>query len=167
MTPTRIIIEGCDGTGKTTLVKMLAARYGFDVCHCTGDDPKDFEFYKQTARKMKTIWDRHTIGELIYPTVFNRKGQISTEDARIILSYAQENDGKVLVLTAADDVIKKRLTDRGDEDERIIKNIHYINSQFVYYADVFNIPIIDTSEAKISEIFDLLETPYDFKFIHK
>ena len=38
----KIILEGCDGTGKTTLAKLLAEKYGLDICHCTAEDPKDF-----------------------------------------------------------------------------------------------------------------------------
>ena len=43
----RIILEGCDGTGKTTLANILAFKYGLDICHCTASDPSDFQFYKQ------------------------------------------------------------------------------------------------------------------------
>ena len=84
-----VILDGCDGTGKTTLAKIIAAKYGWDICHCTGDDPKDYEFYRQTGKKQNVVWDRHTIGELIYPTVFNRKPELATEDARLALSYAR------------------------------------------------------------------------------
>lgn len=154
----KIIIEGCDGVGKTTLVNLLANRYGLDICHCTQHDPADFEFYKQTARKENIIWDRHTIGELIYPRVFDRKQQISPEDARIILSYAKENGGKIFILTAPLQEIKKRLLARNvPEDSRIIENLGIINDQFLFYADVFNIPVIDTSCMNISEIFEMVE----------
>lgn len=48
----KIILEGADGTGKTTLAKILAERYGLDICHCTQDDPNDFIFYQQSIRKI-------------------------------------------------------------------------------------------------------------------
>lgn len=163
----KIIIEGCDGTGKTTLAKLLANKYGLDICHCTQYDPKDFEFYKQTARKENIIWDRHTIGELIYPNVFGRKAEISPEDARIALSYAKENNGKVFILTADEDVIRSRLMARGTEDPAILEKISWINDQFKFYADYFNVPLIDTSMLTIEEIFEMVEEQTDFKFIHK
>lgn len=154
----KLIIEGCDGVGKTTLVKLLAEKYGLDVCHCTQYDPADFAFYKQTARKENIIWDRHTIGELIYPQVFNRKQQISPEDARIVLSYARENGGKVFVLTAPNHEIRKRLLARNvPEDSKILENIEMINEKFLFYAEAFNIPVIDTSRLSINEIFEMVE----------
>lgn len=162
-----VILEGCDGTGKTTLAKLLAEKYGLDICHCTQHDPKDFEFYKQTARKENVVWDRHAIGELIYPNVFGRTAEISVEDAKIILSYARENGGKVLVITADDDVIASRLHKRGGEDNSILEKLSWINYQFRFYANCFGLPLIDTSQMTMDEIFKLIEMPDDFKFIHK
>lgn len=164
----KIILEGADGTGKTTLAKLLADKYGLDICHCTQNDPCDFEFYKQTARKENVVWDRHTIGELIYPKIFNRKIQISPEDARIALAYARENGGKVFVLTADNDVIKSRLFDRDvPEDSRIVENIAKINAEFKFYAEALNVPVIDTSKMTMEEIFEMVERPDNFRFVHK
>lgn len=163
----RIILEGCDGTGKTTLAKMLADRYSLDICHCTSKDPADFDFYKQTARKENVIWDRHTIGELIYPKIFDRKMQISPEDARIVLGFAREHNGKVFVLTADDEVIRQRLLSRGvPEDPKILGNISFINEQFKFYADYFCVPVIDTSKLTIEEIFAMVEEETNFRFVH-
>lgn len=162
----KIILEGCDGTGKTTLAKLLAEKYGLDICHCTADDPGDFEFYKNTARKENVVWDRHTIGELIYSRVFNRHCKIGSEDARIALAYARENGGKVFVLTADNDELKKRLEEK-NEDPKILDNLAWINNEFKFYAKRFNVPVIDTSKMTLSEIFNEVEKEDNFKFIHK
>lgn len=163
----KIMLEGCDGTGKTTLAKMLADRYQLDICHCTANDPADFEFYKQTARKENVIWDRHTIGELIYPNVFGREPQITPEDARLVLAHARENGGKVFVLTADDEVIEQRLKSRKEpEDPRILNNIHDINRLFNFYANYFCVPIIDTSVFTINEIFKMIDKENNFRFVH-
>lgn len=163
----KIILEGCDGTGKTTLAKLLAEKYNLDICHCTADDPGDFDFYKNTARKENVVWDRHTIGELIYSRLFNRKCRIGTEDARIAIAYARENGGKAFVLTADDEEIIKRLESRKTEDPKIIDNIKWINNEFKFYAKRFNIPIIDTSKMTLLEIFNEVEKDDGFRFIHK
>lgn len=153
----KIILEGCDGTGKTTLAKILAERYGLDVCHCTQYDPGDYEFYRQTLRKQNVIWDRHTLGELIYPKIFSRKQQISTEDARLVMHYAKEEGVKVLVLTADNSVIYDRLNAREDESPLIYDNVDYIDSKFRFYAEQFNVPVIDTSKLSLQEIFNIIE----------
>lgn len=164
----RIILEGCDGTGKTTLAKLLAEKYGLDICHCTQSDPGDYEFYKQTARKDNVIWDRHTIGELIYPEVFGRMPKLSPEEARLVIAYAKEAGTKIFVLTNDINDIKKRVAARGNEDQRILDMLEWIDMKFQFYADRFHIPVINTSKMTIAEIFELVEKeepPY--KFIHK
>lgn len=153
----RIILEGCDGTGKTTLANILAFKYGLDICHCTASDPSDFQFYKHTVRKDNVIWDRHTIGELIYPEIFSREPKTSTEDARIVLWNAKELGAKCFVLTERPSVIRERLLTRGNEDPRILNNIEKINNEFLFYADQYNIPIINTSYMTLGEIFSMIE----------
>jgi len=165
----KIILEGCDGTGKTTLAKVLADKYSLDICHCTAYDPTDFDFYKQTARKENVIWDRHTIGELIYPEVFDREGQMSPEDVRIVLGYFRENGGKIFILTADNNIIKERLSSRSiSEASKIVNQIEFINNKFKFYAKQFCVPIIDTSKMTLNEVFELIEKESkSYEFIHK
>lgn len=153
----RIILEGPDGAGKTTLANILAFKYGLDICHCTANDPNDFEFYKESVRKDNIVWDRHTIGELIYPKIFSRKQNISTEDTRIVLWNAKQLRTKVFVLSEDSTILRKRLFERGGEDSRIFDNIDKINDKFIFYAQQFHIPIISTSKMTLNEIFNLVE----------
>lgn len=153
----KIILEGADGTGKTTLANILAEKYGLTVCHCTQHDPSDFYFYKETFRKENTVWDRHTIGELIYPQVFGRDPQISKVEAQVLIELAKEADVKILVLTCEDKVLKRRLAERKDEHHLIAKSIEWINKSFCDAAKAMNVPLIDTSKMTLQEIFDLVE----------
>lgn len=153
----KIILEGVDGAGKTTLAKILAEKYGLDICHCTQYDAADYDFYRQTLRKANVVWDRHTLGELIYPRIFDRKPQIGTEDARLVMHYAKEEGVKILVLTADMATIYERLNARGNEDSRIYENVDWIDSQFRFYANQYHVPIIDTSKMTLQQIFDLVE----------
>lgn len=153
----RIILEGVDGAGKTTLAKILAERYGLDVVHCTQSDASDYDFYRQTLRKENVVWDRHTIGELIYPYVFDRKPNIGVEDARLVMHYAKQEGVKVFVLTADEDAIARRLIARGNEHPRILRDFRKINDEFLFYAEQFNLPVIDTTKMTLTEIFNLIE----------
>lgn len=153
----RIIIEGCDGTGKTTLAKILADKYNLDICHCTSEDPSDYDFYLNSIRKNNVVWDRHTIGELIYPDVFSRTQQIGPESCRLILHHAKKLGAKIFVLTSDIELIKKRLMEREGEDPRILEKLESINNKFLFYAREFHIPIIDTNKMTLEDIFNLVK----------
>lgn len=153
----KIMLEGCDGTGKTTLAKILANRYGLDICHCGRNDPADYQFYRQTLRKENVIWDRHALGELIYPRVFEREPQIGVEDARLLMHYAKEEGVKVFVLTSDITTITNRLMARGNEDMRIMAQLRLIDQEFKFYAKQYHVPVIDTSKMTLNEIFNLIE----------
>ena len=54
-------------------------------------------------------------------------------------------------------MIKNRLLERGTEDNRILDMCEEIDARFRFYAEQYNIPIIDTSKMTLEEIFDLIE----------
>ena len=153
----KIVLEGCDGTGKTTLARILADKYGLDICHCTQKDAADYAFYRQTLRKENIVWDRHVIGELIYPEIFDRKPQIGTEDARLVVHHGKEEGVKFFVLTTSSEDIAERLLKRGTEDPKILARYREIDSRFKFYADQFNIPVIDTSVMTLKDIFNIID----------
>lgn len=150
----KIIIEGCDGVGKSSVAEILAERLGLDVVHFTGDDPKNFNFYYQTALKENVVYDRHTIGELVYPKVFGRKPQINMSEAQTVIN---ESGAHFFVLTADLYEICDRILDRGvqTECEKIIDNIEYINAKFVTLAyELKNVILIDTTDLTAEEVAD-------------
>lgn len=154
----RIILEGADGTGKTTLAKILADKYGLEIQHCTADDPKDFYFYKESLRKENIIWDRHTIGELIYPIVFDREAKITPYEAKAIIDIAKAEGVYIFVLTSSPESLKRRFENRSKEEHpKITKRITWINQAFVECAKWLKVPVIDTSKMTLNDIFALIE----------
>ena len=152
----RIIIEGCDGTGKTTLCKQLAQKYDFDIVHITSKDPNDFDFYKQTMRKSNVVYDRHFLGEMIYPKVYNRKGNLNLYDVEWFKHYAFETKTCVIVLTTDINEIKRRLNERG-ELAFVFERVESINKQFVSLANKFGFKIFDTTIDTFDEICEYIE----------
>ena len=155
----KIVLEGADGTGKTTLANILAFKYGLTVCHCTQHDPGDYDFYYQAARKENTVWDRHTIGELIYPHIFGREPQISWGEAYDLIRKTEADGVKYFVLTLDEQELKARIAKRPNEHPKIVKNIVSINCGFKNWAGILHVPVIDTSKMTLNEIFSLMEEP--------
>lgn len=160
----KIIIEGCDGTGKTTIAKKLAKKYKCDVIHMTSKDPKDFNFYSQSLRKTKAIYDRNFISELIYPKVFKRDSvAITTDEFKLLLKHAKEEDVLIVILTASRYDISTRLHERTNEPEEILKKYVWIDKQYRKIANKYYIPLIETSYATPGDVCRQIEAIMSFR----
>ena len=143
----RIIIEGVDGSGKSTLVSKLRQRYKLDSLHVTGKDPNTFEFYKSLMLKSDLVTDRDFIGEMIWPEIFNRKGNLNLRKFEKLVSLSKEVDAKIIVLTAPIETLINRIKDRGIEEKKeTLDNLEKVDSMFRYYAGLCNAPVVDTSD---------------------
>lgn len=155
----KIIIEGCDGTGKTTLAKKLARKYKCDVIHMTNKDPKDFNFYSQSLRKTKAIYDRNFLSEMIYPKVFKRNGSAITEqEFKLLLKQARDEDILIVILTASRYDILTRLKERTNEPEEILKKYVWIDKQYRKIAKKYCIPIFDTTYLTVPDICKMVNS---------
>lgn len=156
----KIVIEGCDGTGKTSVAKILAEKYGCDIVHMTGNDPKDYEFYNQSLRKEQVVYDRNVLGEFVYPYVFGRQKEVQYSELNTLMHFRRSIGVHFFVLTANRETCKRRLIEK-DEDIKIIQNIDYILAKFKTLAFEFNIPEIDTTlltaEETAKEIMNIIE----------
>lgn len=75
-----IVFEGPKGTGKSTAinrVKAILKNDNMDVVHSTKDSPNDYKYYSLLTRKQNTIFDRFSLGELVYPIVYDRERKMS------------------------------------------------------------------------------------------
>jgi len=109
-----IIIEGPNGTGKTTFInKLLACKEfeNYNVEHLTASCPNDYEFHKRLLLNDNTIFDRFFIGEMVYPKIYKRAFKISTHEIQQLCNDFA--DSTIIVFIDADygficDSLKKR-----------------------------------------------------------
>lgn len=152
----RIIFEGPDGVGKTTLANKIADHFGCDIIHMTEKGSKAFDDYSDKAWLRNIVSDRCFMSEIIYSTVFDRKPKISAIQFESLLRQYRDLHWKIIVLDAPTDVIKKRLKLRNDEDEAKIKKINELRTVYLGVAKFYDIPIID-SDTPVEEIIKFLE----------
>lgn len=71
----KIIVEGCDGAGKSTYIKKLADMYPTaTVLHCTRHTPNTYEYFKSLLTDPHDyIFDRFHIGQFVYQTEDERR----------------------------------------------------------------------------------------------
>ena len=82
----RVIIEGADGAGKSTLAKALGEHYGLRVIHLKGSDPMDYTFCHELYRMDNVIFDRSFWSEKVYSKFYNLPSRLSEfETKKLIL----------------------------------------------------------------------------------
>lgn len=156
----KVIITGCDLTGKTTLIKKLKQYYNSDklsIMHFSNKDRRDFEFYNTMLDKENFISDRHFLDELIYSEIFKRTPGLSNEEFLKLINKCKIENIKILILTCETDILKKRLLIRGEEEKEVCENLIKINNYFKNLAKTFNFPLIDTMKVSINDIINYIE----------
>lgn len=110
-----IVIEGCDGVGKTSMARKLAAEHGFTVIH----SPRTPDHVDLAARYRRILaepghlaLDRAFVSELVYGPLYRGRTRLSWEDAFDLAEDVNNRDGVFLHLTGSAASIAARLTAR-------------------------------------------------------
>ncbi len=123
MVKLRIIFEGADGTGKTTLARAISDAFLLDYEH-RGVPASSAELLKDITRD-GVVFDRSFIGEFVYPYVFNRSPVIS----RVALSSRLIGTGVdtlVVIMSAPSPYLLK------DNESTVVKNTWFdVNDKFL------------------------------------
>jgi hypothetical protein len=176
-----ILVEGVDGSGKTTLVKKLSEYVsGFITSH-EGPPPKDsFKHYLKQVQEdnRRVLKDRFHIGECIYP-IIKQGGRKPLNEAQVtMLELALLSTGSLLVFcTASDDFIKKSFKEKGEDfitfDQALnVRRMYFglVNQSRLPFA--MYMPETDNTESFINNLLSWYDTrlrasaeTYDFKSI--
>lgn len=112
-----IVLEGCDGAGKTTLSTRLAATHGFVVVHSTVT-PDDVEIMQRylaiLADPGRLVLDRSFVSELVYGPLFRGRSRLTLGQVIELAQVVHDRAGAFIYLTASTAVIQARLRDRAD-----------------------------------------------------
>lgn len=122
----RIIVEGADQQGKSTLCKILAEKLGWDIIHY-GKPDEDFNFIDDYIIPDMTISDRNFLSEVVYSKVNGRKSRTSTT----LMSNIFRSNGALLILLDREESFKFDYT-RPEEysDEKVNQAIQYYREEF-------------------------------------
>lgn len=129
-----IVIEGCDGTGKSSIAQHLAERFNLYYWH--ESQPRTFEEYcqmlgfdKNGADPKGVVFDRFCFGQFVYNAPEERK-MIPEELRKLVTEVFAQTDTILLYVDAKTDTIISRLIQRGEGDpkqiaemEKWVKNI--------------------------------------------
>lgn len=84
-----IILEGADGTGKTTLARALNYDYGYDIVHCgppKTDNPMA-EYLDLALTHQHAVFDRFHLGERVYGQIYRGNDRLGSTRMRMLERY--------------------------------------------------------------------------------
>lgn len=114
------IIEGCDGTFKTTVANKLSKKLKIPVVKgssfelATGTNKQLYEHFKTLSKIRNVIFDRYIYSNRVYATLFP-KYTILTNEQRSHIEDIIRNHAAIIYLKANPDIIIERIRIRGDK----------------------------------------------------
>lgn len=110
-----VVLEGCDGTGKTTLATTLATQHGYAVVH-SGRTPDDVDLLARyrsiLAIPGKIALDRSFISELVYGPLQHGRSRLTESGAAQLALLVAARGGVLVHLTGRPETIVARLRAR-------------------------------------------------------
>ena len=111
-----IVLEGCDGTGKTSIAKLIqAVMLDAEIIHCTAETPNDFKFFSKLidiGQYRNIILDRGMYGQFVYQSPEDRK--LSHKQLRALELNMIKTGAKVVHVTAMKQTVEDRLNSRSE-----------------------------------------------------
>jgi len=128
-----VVLEGCDGVGKTTVADHLAAHHGFQVVH-SSRSPDNVDLVQRHRAIITTpgrlALDRSYISELVYGPVLHSGSRLAWSGALELTALAAQQGGVLVHLTAEPRCIHDRLRTRQDGDAWELSLIERIQQQY-------------------------------------
>lgn len=150
----RIAIDGCDGTGKSSVVEKLANKFNCNICRLTYKGDRSLNAYINFLNCENVVHDRTFLSEIIYPKYFGRTCKLEDALCDALYRFTKNVNVNTFILTASDETLRERVSKRGDEficDLNILKNI---NADYLQFAEDLGYTIIDTTNKTIDEIVE-------------
>jgi thymidylate kinase len=153
-----VALDGCDGTGKTSLANMLATDHGFTIVHSppTPDQVDLASRYRDLiSGDGPLVMDRCFISELVYGPIHRGRSRLSLEDAFDLAEAVTAHHGIMVHMTAPAQVIQRRLTERDGPPTTPIEEITELIGAYrrVFDAVAEHARVVGIDTAEIAEPF--------------
>ena len=150
-----IILEGCDGVGKSTLAEVIAHRVGADVVHLTRHSPCDVKScMSRIVSAVPYVMDRSYISEVVYSKVFGRTCALKEADIKELQFNSSVHKVLEIILICDKDELLQRLKVRNNEGPEIMDNIMCIQDAYIEYAREEGVLLVNVTGKTVDELAD-------------
>lgn len=131
-----ILLEGCDGVGKTTLAVALAERHGYRLVHATRT-PESVDLAERYRSILSwpgpLVLDRSFVSELVYGPLLHGRSRLTLDQVVDLTAAVAARTGLIVHLSAPPEVIATRLERRDGS----VPDLSHITAILDGYAQVF------------------------------
>ena len=157
-----IIIEGVDGTGKSTIVNELVNK-GFETTH----NPYDyktinvFDKYYRSINDIKPyvniVFDRSFFSEIVYGRVYRNRSRITQEEFRLLLSLLELKKSVLIVyLEASNEDLRLRRPFDHIMHDKIYQLMGEYDLLMTYASSKVDVVRINTSNSSVENVLHKL-----------
>lgn len=150
-----VALEGCDGTGKTTLAAYLTRTHGFTAVHSirTPDHLDLAGRYRDLLRQPgRLVLDRCFVSELVYGPLRRGRSRLTWPQAFDLAEAVAARDGIFLHLTAPPAVIHARLTRRDGTAEDLSELTEIVNVYRRAFETICSYAPVITIDTNLEEL---------------
>ena len=162
-----IIVEGCDCSGKTTLVNALKvplSRSGWDIAVLGHREEPQFDRYMRAYTNAdKVIFDRGHFSEIVFGNLWRGGTALSLWEQSFLNTYVFENF-LVIFVQAPASILKDRYNARSYDQTITQEELGFVQSQFSVLLEhsLPNVFCYDSSKANsleytVNKVLDLLD----------
>ena len=168
-----IIVEGTDGTGKSTLCKKIAEQYNISYYkeklsyeERLSSDYDGFTHYFKLVNmiyhsKEKMVCDRLHLGEFVNPIIYKDGRKPLTIKEISEIEFPIQDEAILISTTSSDNFIRNSLSVRGDDVAKV-ENIKYMKFLYEHVSQLSSIknkinwdPLEDINYNKIFQKLDV------------
>lgn len=148
----RIIIDGNDGVGKTTLSLRLKEDLNIkSYIHLSYHDPTDYVFYSSILEKTDVIFDRSFIDEPIYSEVLRRQPGFNERSEEHLYEKLKKLNYIVIICYSLNKINKE------NEHKEIIDNEKVIDRYFESVAKKYDFIYYDPMHDDYDKLLEWID----------
>jgi thymidylate kinase len=146
----KIILDGPDGSGKTTLANLLTAHYRLKYTHLAHEDIKGppVEFYARALLQDNVLLDRWALSERVYGEALRDGDPIGRKGWRMLNRVIQATGALMFTCLPHPDVGLRVFNER-IQRKKIPDNETYLKvySLFAYHSSRLKIPVVQATDS--------------------
>lgn len=160
-----VILEACDGAGKSYLAKQLHDQYGYSIVK-TGPPAPDRDvavtyldvLYNALAYPGRTLFDRHYLGEAIYGPLLRGVDRMGPDGLAVVERVIADHDVRLIICCPPWDVLVKGWSGKDDLLKKETQ-LRWVNDQYLYHAERLSLQPYDwtatDAETTLKEMLEI------------